>query len=839
MSEVPYFGADAHPLTHSLTPAMTRVQQQQPVQATLLSGHPDPSSFVPAYFRPNPRLINAVQTAAPASATSILAPAIPNTAAAAAPLFAYAPATAANLSAAMSSLAAVQQAQHQQQSVMSPPMSASALSVPNAALASSTSALPASSAFPSVRSGSPCPTASSPPASSSPALATATSSLTAAAAAASGNKAKKAWTETERAALKDAVLKYRNKKNHMKLPWKQILSDALYAAYRPDRSKDAIMQQWKSLKKEVMNLPLPEGEESDAASVEDSATDSDASASSVSSPQVAAAGAGPAGSPSAPGGSGQPSAPTSTSSSHRRAPAKPKWTEKDTAVLTEAINKYGTDWRLILKDDSFARRLKYRNPVSLGKNFHRFHPLGIEQKKLAAEAKRARKEAREQKQALDELSSTSEDEDSDRQPADLHKKRRGGEHAAAGEKGGSSAQKEAGAAAGARMSTSSGSRGRSRPHAHKSAAAAAADSSSGSSDSGSSSDRSSDDGSSSSSDESATSPSSRNGGLGADVDAPIMPYEKPDDREVAHFRRCRHTCGCKSLTANGEAFVNNQAVMVRGSRRNHEVNQNLHPQCRGLRKECERLLGALKERSGGGMRKTKSKRGGAAGRAEAAAAAAAEAASSRPAGKLEEDDELDDDDSLLMDVDGDDEDEKDDPTSADRAAKKRKRDNGSISPGLANGQHAEDSSAVSTALTPHLPCPSLPLSLTHPSLCLRLLVAVPARCRAWQCRASARCSCGQQGGRHAGAVRAAAGEEQQAGGGDRQAQGGEQEAADQHQGAAGRRSTGGREGRPQHRALSQNREAAARDSQRGVQGAAWREGGEGGGEEDGSWAGSD
>ena len=65
----------------------------------------------------------------------------------------------------------------------------------------------------------------------------------------SNNKVKKAWSEAERAALRDSVIKFRTKKNQHKLPWKLILNDALYSSYRQDRSKDAIMQQWKTLKK--------------------------------------------------------------------------------------------------------------------------------------------------------------------------------------------------------------------------------------------------------------------------------------------------------------------------------------------------------------------------------------------------------------------------------------------------------------------------------------------------------------------------------------------------------------------------------------------------------------
>ena len=362
-------------------------------------------------------------------------------------------------------------------------------------------------------------------------------------------KAKKPWTEVERSALKDAVVKYRNRKNQHKLPWKEILNDPLYCQYRVDRSKDAIMQQWKTLKKEVALLPLPEGSESDV-SVSDS-TDSDASESSSRA--------------STPLPSGLPPPPHP----HVKRPsaAKIKWTEKDTAILDEAIHQHGTDWRRILSDPVFAKRLKNRNPVSLGKNYHRFHPRGIEAKKQALEEKRRRKAAKDEKAALEELSSTSEDESDDEAP------KQGGAGGPPGSGSGVTASKR-----------------------HRDDDESAAGSGSDSDDSGVMSSGSTDDESSGPSSPSLSS---------LTVDAPIQSWEKPDSRDVAHFRRCRHVCGCKSLTSDGREFVNSQAVMVRGSRRNHEVNQNLHPQCRALHRECERLLGPLKERKDKKRRKTR------------------------------------------------------------------------------------------------------------------------------------------------------------------------------------------------------------------------------------------
>ena len=349
----------------------------------------------------------------------------------------------------------------------------------------------------------------------------------------SNNKQKKAWSETERSALRDSVIKYRTKKNQHKLPWKLILNDALYVSYRQDRSKDAIMQQWKGLKREVAEIPIPEGE-----SDSDEGTDSESEGSAVSSPQL-------------------PALPALPKSSQRS-----KWTPEDTAALSEAVATYGTDWRLILKDPVFVKRLKYRNAVSLGKNYHRFHPAGVEAKRVAEETRRAKKEAKDEKAALENLSSTSDDESEDEadkpdRRAQLHNTA-GTVHASGG--GGSGGGK---AVKDKRSESDS-------------------DSDSSSTSSGGSTDDSSP----------PVSPAFQSA---SGVDAPIQAWEKPDERGVAHFRRCRHVCGCKSLTADGREFVNSQAVMVRGSRRNHEVNQNLHPNCRQHSKACERLLGPLKD----------------------------------------------------------------------------------------------------------------------------------------------------------------------------------------------------------------------------------------------------
>ena len=360
----------------------------------------------------------------------------------------------------------------------------------------------------------------------------------------SNNKVKKAWSEAERSALRDSVIKYRTKKNQHKLPWKLILNDALYTSYRQDRSKDAIMQQWKTLKKEVADIPIPEGE-----SDTDDGTDSESEGSNVSSPQLPAI----------------PSLP-------KPASQRSKWTAEDTQALSEAIAQYGTDWRLILRDPVFAKRLKHRNAVSLGKNYHRFHPAGIEAKRASEEAKRAKKQAKDEKAALDELSSTSEDESEPEVRDDDKSDRRAQPF---------NAPFGAGHASG-----SGGGGGKGVKHKRT-------ESDSDSDSSESSSDESTDDDSSPPASPQSTSTSG--------VDAPIQTWEKPDDRTVAHFRRCRHVCGCKSLTADGREFVNNQAVMVRGSRRNHEVNQNLHPNCRQASKACERLLGPLKDKKGKGL----------------------------------------------------------------------------------------------------------------------------------------------------------------------------------------------------------------------------------------------
>ena len=406
---------------------------------------------------------------------------------------------------------------------------------------------------------------------------------------ASNNKVKKAWSEAERNALRDSVIKYRTKKNQHKLPWKLILNDALYSTYRQDRSKDAIMQQWKTLKKEVADIPIPEGE-----SDTDEGTDSESEGSNVSSPQLPAL----------------PSLP-------KPASQRSKWTADDTQALSEAITTYGTDWRLILKDPVFAKRLKYRNAVSLGKNYHRFHPAGIESKRVAEEAKRAKKEAKDEKAALDELSSTSEDDSDDEDKPDRRTNPLSTPGAAHTPGGGG------------------GSGGKAVKHKRTES-----DSDSDSSDT---SDESTDDDSSP--------PASPRFASATGVDAPIQAWEKPDERSIAHFRRCRHVCGCKSLTADGREFVNNQAVMVRGSRRNHEVNQNLHPNCRQAGKACERLLGPLKEKKGKGL------------------------LGEDESGAVKEE-------GMELDVDDDDE---DDEVGKESKKKKRKREaNGG---GLLNGQH--------------------------------------------------------------------------------------------------------------------------------------------------------
>ena len=352
-------------------------------------------------------------------------------------------------------------------------------------------------------------------------------------------KPKKPWTEAERTALKDAVIKYRTRKNQHKLPWKQILSDPLYYHYRVERSKDAIMQHWKTLKKEVNMLPAPEPVEEEADASD--STDSDSSASSRRSSLLPVPAAKP------------------------RSAAKVKWTDEDTAVLDEAMARYGQDWRKILADDSFRQRLKNRNPVSLGKNFHRFHPRGVAQKAAALEEKRRRKEAKEEKAALEELSATSDDDDSD-SDASPPPRPSNGSHSKGGDK--------------VANASAFGSTKRRREAEHSASEDSESDSSSAS------------DGSTDDDDDSGA--TSTVGG----ADAPIQSWEKPDSRDVNNFRRCRHVCGCKSLTSEGREFVNQQAVMVRGSRRNHEVNQNLHPHCRNQHKSCERLLGPLKDATG-------------------------------------------------------------------------------------------------------------------------------------------------------------------------------------------------------------------------------------------------
>ena len=268
----------------------------------------------------------------------------------------------------------------------------------------------------------------------------------------------------------------------------------------------------------------------------------------------------------------------------------------------------------------FNKRLKYRNAVSLGKNYHRFHPAGIEAKRAAEAAKRAKKEARDEKAALDELSSTSEDESEEEEKPERRAQLQstpGTAHTAGSSSGGGKAIKQK-----------------------------RADSDS-DSDSSDTSDESTDDDSSP--------PASPQFSSATGVDAPIQAWEKPDDRSIAHFRRCRHVCGCKSLTADGREFVNNQAVMVRGSRRNHEVNQNLHPGCRQAGKACERLLGPLKEKKGKGL--------GGLGDDESGGAVKEEG----------------------MDMDGDEDDE--DELSKESKKKKRKRDNNG---GLHNGQHGKE-----------------------------------------------------------------------------------------------------------------------------------------------------
>ena len=412
---------------------------------------------------------------------------------------------------------------------------------------------------------------------------------------ASNNKVKKAWSEAERNALRDSVIKYRTKKNQHKLPWKLILNDTLYSTYRQDRSKDAIMQQWKTLKKEVADIPIPEGE-----SDTDDGTDSESEGSNVSSPQLPAL-------PSLPKPSSQRS----------------KWTAEDTQALSEAIAQYGTDWRLILKDPVFAKRLKYRNAVSLGKNYHRFHPAGIESKRASEEAKRAKKEAKDEKAALDELSSTSEEEEEDEDKPERR----------------TQLLSTPGAANAAGNSGSS-----SKAIKHKRA------------DSDSDSD-SSDTSSNESTDDDSSPPASPQFISATGVDAPIQAWEKPDERSVAHFRRCRHVCGCKSLTADGREFVNNQAVMVRGSRRNHEVNQNLHPNCRQAAKACERLLGPLKDKKGKGL--------GGLGDEESGGGVKEEG----------------------MDMDGDEDDGDEDELGTKESSKKKRKRDRDANGGLLNGQH--------------------------------------------------------------------------------------------------------------------------------------------------------
>ena len=390
-------------------------------------------------------------------------------------------------------------------------------------------------------------------------------SASASATAAILSKPKKPWSEAERTALKDAVIKYRTRRNWHKLPWKLILNDPLYIGYRVDRSKDAIMQQWKGLKKEVSALPLPEDDDEDAEASD--STDSDGSSSS--SPSRAS--------------SAHPRPPRVRAPAKPKSAAKVKWTDADTATLDEAIRLHGTDWRAILSDPEYAARLKNRNPVSLGKNYHRFHPQGIEDKRIALEEKKRKREAKAEKAALEELSSTSED-DSDNEsrhppPPPQHRDLLPG----VGRGGGGSV---GGAVGGGAHDAGSAKRRRDEESGSESDGG----------DSVASSNASTDDESSSLSSPSLSS---------STVDAPIQHWEKPDGRDVAHFRRCRHVCGCKSLTADGREFVNSQAVMVRGSRRNHEVNQNLHPQCRGLHRECERLLGPLKEASKGDKKRRK------------------------------------------------------------------------------------------------------------------------------------------------------------------------------------------------------------------------------------------
>ena len=228
----------------------------------------------------------------------------------------------------------------------------------------------------------------------------------------------------------------------------------------------------------------------------------------------------------------------------------------------------------------FARRLKNRNPVSLGKNYHRFHPQGIEAKRLALEEKRKKKEAKDEKAALEELSSTSADDSDDEQP-----------------------KRGAGAGGGGAPPGSGSGGGEGAAAAVKAVVKRRREGGEGSSSSGSESDDSAGTSSNGSTDDESSGPSSPSLSSST-VDAPIQSWEKPDNRDVAHFRRCRHVCGCKSLTSDGREFVNSQAVMVRGSRRNHEVNQNLHPQCRQVHKDCERLLGPLKERKEKKRRKT-------------------------------------------------------------------------------------------------------------------------------------------------------------------------------------------------------------------------------------------